>query len=625
MERVRELENIIKYHKSLYYNGKPEISDQDYDKLEEELKSLDPLNPVLNLIGSEVKSSDKVKHDKKMLSLGKTYILDELLKWAEGKEVLSILKVDGVSCSLIYEDGKLVLAKTRGDGQFGENITNKVRWMQGVPQSISTQERIEIRGEMYCDEENFFHLSDTMVSFGLEKPTSQRNIVAGLVGRKDHLELCRFLGFKAFEVIGSDFSKEAKKYEFLIQNHFDSLEYKIPKNKKEFEEIIEEAKNFMSEGHYLIDGIVFVYNDISLHEELGETAHHPRYKMAFKFQGETKETILNEITWQVSRNGILTPVGEVEPIEISGAKISRVTLHNYGMVRQFELKKGDKIEIVRSGEVIPKFLQVVESSEIEYRVPSNCPSCNAEVFEEDIRLICRNPACPAQVKETILNFIQKIGIDDLSSKRLEEMIKNGMVTKIEDLYSLTPDRLMGLDKVKDKLANKLITSIENSKNADLITFLSALGISGGAYNKCEKVVSAGFDSIEKILDMTVDKLEIVEGFAEKSATEFVKSIQTKKELITNLIEKGFSFSVEDQNGLALAGMKICITGSLSEKRANVEAKIRKLGGSVVGSVSKNTNILLTNETEAKSSKFKKAVDLGIEIISEEKLNQMIGD
>lgn len=624
MNRVKELVDQIKINKALYYSGKPVISDSDYDKIEDELRALDPDNPILHLVGSVATGQDKVKHDKKMLSLGKTYKVDELLSWAKEYEVLGIYKVDGVSCSLIYEDGKLVLGKTRGDGTYGENITEKVKWMKGVPSSISIKDRIEIRGEMYCDEESFFHLSETMTSQGLERPTSQRNIVAGLVGRKENINLCSFINFKAFDLIGIDFTKESQKYESLLKEDFDILEYTLMKSKKDFESAIDDAKEFMSNGDYLIDGLVFVYNDIKLHDELGETAHHPRYKMAFKFPGETVQTILNSITWQVSRNGILTPVGEVEPVSISGAVISRVTLHNYGMVKQHNLKAGDKIEIIRSGEVIPKFLQTITEASGEIAIPSNCPSCDDEVYIEDIRLLCKNPVCPAQVKEVILNFIQKIGIDDLSSKRLEEMIKKKLVTKIEDLYTLEMDQLLTLDKTKEKLATKLLTSIEKSKGADLITFMSALGITGGAYNKCEKVVHGGFDTIDKLLSMTAQELEMLEGFAEKSANTFVNSLAEKKELINNLQQLGFSFEVIEENiGSALAGLKICITGSLSRKRGDIEKDIKAAGGTPVGSVSKNTNILLTNETEAKSSKYKKALELGISIKTEEQVMGMI--
>ncbi len=624
MNRVEELANLIKKHKALYYAGKPEISDADYDKIEDELRDLDPNNSALKLVGTVVTSLDKVRHDKKMLSLGKTYSTDELITWAKKYEVLGIYKVDGVSCSLIYEDGKLVLGKTRGDGTFGENITQKVSWMKGVPTTISIKERIEVRGEMYCDEESFFHLSETMVAQGLEKPTSQRNIVAGLVGRKENINLCSFINFKAFDLLGPEFIKESDKYETLKKENFDILEYTLMKSEKDFKEAIEDAKDFMTNGDYLIDGLVFVYNDLKLHAELGETAHHPRYKMAFKFPGETVQTILKSITWQVSRNGILTPVGEVEPVSISGAVVSRVTLHNYGMVKQHNLKSGDKIEIIRSGEVIPKFLETKEESSNEFSIPSQCPSCEKPVVIEDIRLFCKNPACPAQIKEVILNFIQKIGIDDLSSKRLEEMIKRGLVTTIEDLYKLDMDSLLELDKVKEKLATKLLSSIEKSKGADLITFLSALGITGGAINKCEKVVHGGFDSIEKLLSMNADQLATLEGFAEKSASTFVNSLQEKKDLISNLQNLGFTFEViEETIGSSLAGMKICITGTLSRKRGDIEKDIKAAGGSPVGSVSKNTDILLTNETEAKSSKYKKALELGITIKSEDEVMRMI--
>ena len=362
MKEITKLENMIKHHKALYYQGTPEISDVEYDAIENQLKKIDPQNPVLSLVGAEVTGNNKVKHDSKMLSLGKTYKLDELLKWVGNKEVVSLYKLDGVSCSLIYENGHLVMGKTRGDGKFGENITNKVRWMKGVPQKITIKERIEVRGEMYCDESSFFHLSEEMTKAGLEKPTSQRNIVAGLVGRKENLELCKHLNLCCFDLIGIECSRETDKYEILKREQFEVPEFSSPKKEDDFQKILDDVKSFMSHGEYLIDGIVFIYNEIKLHNELGETAHHPRYKMAFKFQGATKITKINDITWQVSRNGYLTPVGEIEPTELSGAMISRVTLHNYGMVNQYQLKAGDEIEIIRSGEVIPKFLTVVKSS-----------------------------------------------------------------------------------------------------------------------------------------------------------------------------------------------------------------------------------------------------------------------
>lgn len=624
MNRIQKLESEIIKHKALYYQGRPEITDFEYDKLEEELKKLDPKNPVLQIVGSTTSASDKIKHDKKMLSLEKTYVLEDLVSWMGNEEILSTMKLDGISCSLVYQDGDLFLAKTRGDGTFGENITKKVMWISNVPKFISYKNKVEVRGELFCDEESFFKLSKEMTDIGLEKPTSQRNIVAGLMGRKDNLELCRYIKFMAFDYISDEPVKtEEKKFEHLTKHGFLIPEVEVHSTKKSLEDVIDRARHFMAEGDYQIDGLVFTYNKMALHDELGETSHHPRYKLAFKFQGESKTTTLKEISWSVSRNGILTPVGEVEPVELSGAMISRVTLHNYGVVSANNLKAGDVIEIIRSGEVIPKFLSVVKPSSAKFLIPDHCPSCDSKVEIVDIRIFCRNDNCPGKNKEIILNFIQKIGIEDLSGKRLEELINAKMVKNIPDLYRLEASDLMKLDKVKDKLSNKLIESIQKTKKVDLITFLSSLGITGGAYNKCEKVVRAGFDSITKIKKLSIEQLMGIESFAEKSATEFLSSLKEKFTLIDELVDLGFEFTVEETRETEITGKKICITGALSEKRPVVEDKIREGGGIVVSSVSKNTDILVTNETDPNSSKFKKALELKIKIITEAELLKLL--
>ncbi len=626
MKRKEELEELIKYHKARYYQGNPEIPDAQYDKLEDELREIDPESYALSLIGASPKGSNKVKHDTKMLSLNKTYKLNELLSWKGEGEIVSTLKIDGVSCSLVYEKGKLSLAKTRGDGSVGENITDKAFWMKGIPSQIKNQNKFEVRGELFCTEEDFFHLSEEMEKAGFEKPTSQRNIVAGLIGRKENIEFCRFIQFKAFDCIEEkkQLKRESDKENYLTSLGFSPEEIIVHRDKKDIEKRLKEAQVFMSEGEYQIDGLVFSFNDLNLHEELGSTSHHPRFKMAFKFEGEAKETKINSISWQVSRNGILTPIANVKPVDLSGAKISRVTLHNYGMVRQYNLKKDDKIKIIRSGEVIPKFLEVIESAAGEFETPKVCPSCDKKTTVDDIRLFCKNSSCPAQLKEQILNFISKIGIDDLSSKRLEELIKVGLVHDIVDLYKLEKEELLKLDKVKDKLANKLIESIEKSKNVTLTTFLGSLGIQGGAFNKCEKVVLAGFNTLEKVKSLTVEQLMNIEGFAEKSATEFHRSLQEKIPLIEKLEKYGFEFketSIKSDTKISLK--KICITGTLSRKRSDIEKAIRESGGIVVGSVSKNTDFLLTNEENSSSSKFKKATTLGISIITEEDLFNLI--
>lgn len=624
MSRIQELETLILKHKALYYQGRPEISDHQFDQLEDELKTLDPQNATLFLVGTTSSSLEKIKHEKKMLSLEKTYVLDDLIKWMGHEEVLSTLKLDGISCSLVYEGGHLQLAKTRGDGVFGENITAKAMWISAIPKYITVKNKIEIRGELFCAEENFFHLSKEMVSIGLEKPTSQRNIVAGLMGRKDNLELCRYINFFAFDYLSDEKIKtEEEKYKILEKLEFAIPEIEVHHSKKTIEHAIDRAKNFMSEGDFQIDGLVFIYNKLSLHEELGATSHHPRYKLAFKFPGESKVTTIKEIVWSVSRNGILTPVAEVEPVELSGAMIQRVTLHNYGLVFQYDLKSGDKIEIIRSGEVIPKFLSVIESSKNKFKIPETCPSCESKVEIEDIRIYCRNVNCPGKNKEVILNFIQKIGIEDLSTKRLEDLMNVQLVKSIPDLYKLTEKDLLKLDKVKEKLSTKLLDSIAKSKQVDLITFLSALGVSGGAYNKCEKVVHAGFNTIDKIKTLNLEAMINIESFAEKSAKDFLSSLQDKRKLIDELLELGFEITADEKKETAITGKKICITGALTEKRQVIEDMIRDCGGIVVSAVSKTTDLLVTNETDPASSKYKKALELKTKIISEDELLKLL--
>ncbi|MBF0361914.1 MAG: NAD-dependent DNA ligase LigA [Oligoflexia bacterium] len=638
-ERIIALEKLIIYHKDLYYKGIPEISDIEYDSLEEELRKLDSTNYALSLIGFNSDNSDndskggKVSHAKKMLSLNKTYDLEELEEWREGNEVVSTFKMDGVSCSLIYENGKLILAKTRGDGSYGEDITAKVMWIQSIPKEIEIAfKSVEIRGELFCDQKKFMELSEEMERNKLDRPSSARNIVAGLMGRKDYLQLSRYLSFIAFDVINVDLKNEVEKFLLLKEFGFNTPNFKLLKRREEVERAILEAKKFMEEeeSEFQIDGLVLTFNDLNVHQELGETTHHPRYKIAFKFKGETRVATIREITWSVSRNGILTPVAEIEPIELSGATISRVTLHNYGVVSAHKLKSGDKIEIIRSGEVIPKFLALVDSAAGDFSVPDVCSSCGSKVEVKEIRLLCSNANCPGKKQDQILNFIRNIGIEDLSEKRLQELIRKGLVKDIPDLYDLKVEDFLILDKVKDKLANKLFISIQKTTRVELITFLSALGIAGGAINKCEKVVKNGYNTLEKVMSLKVFDLEKLDSFAKKSAEDFVNSLMSKEKIVSELLVRGMEvlpyklLNNNLNNSNNFIGKKFCITGALSEKRSDVESKIKDAGGIVQDSVSKNTDYLVTNETDGKSSKFKKAKELNREIINENKLYQLLG-
>lgn len=624
--RIQELEKLILHHKERYYQGQAEISDEKYDQLEAELKTLDPENPVLNLVGfKQSEATNKVEHQKKMLSLDKTYDEAALAKWVAKGDVVSVFKIDGSSCSLIYENGHLVTAKTRGDGQFGENITKKAVFIPDIPKHVSGNRSFEVRGEVYCVEKNFFTLSKEMQEMNLEAPTSQRNIVAGLLGRKENIQLCRHLSFQAFDIITEEkFTKEHQKLDVLKGMGFVTPDYEIHKSAKDLKGRIAEAKDFMSQGDYLIDGLVFIYDDLKLHNELGETSHHPRYKIAFKFAGETKTAKINEIEWGVSRNGTLTPVALIEPTELSGAMIGRVTLHNFGMVQNFQLKAGDKIEIIRSGEVIPKFLGVVSRSRGEFTYPSHCPSCDSKLVVQDIWLSCLNERCPAKIKEEILNYIHKAGIDDVSDKRLDEMIIKGLVEHIPDLYRMRVEDFFLLDKVKEKLATKMYENIQKTKQQSLSQFISAIGVEGVSVAKSEKIIAQGYNTLDKILSLTLEKMLEIEGFAEKSSLSILESLKKKTPLIEELLAVGVVVKADEvvSGEGPLTGLKFCITGELSQPRPQIEKMIKQNGGVIAG-VSKNLSYLVTNEDDSTSSKFVKAKALGIPIINEDKLMKLM--
>jgi DNA ligase (NAD+) len=619
-EKIQELEEKILFHKDLYYKGEAQISDNEFDLLEEQLRVLDPENQVLKKIGSFIPGK-KIKHQKKMLSLDKSYDIDKLLKWRGSEDVVSSFKIDGSSCSLVFEDGNLRIAKTRGDGIYGEDILEKVQYISSIPKAINTKLKIEVRGEIYCTEENFLKIKQEMEGQGLDVPSSQRNVVAGLLNRKENFHYSQFLSFQAFELISEEkISLETKKFELLKKYQFTTPHVSLCENDQSVEEQLVIASEFIDSGDYLIDGLVFTFNDVSMHERLGETSHHPRYKMAFKFQGEKKKTAIQSISWQVSRNGVLTPVALVEPVFLSQAKVSKVTLHNFGMVKINNLKIGDQIEIIRSGEVIPKFLRVVCASVHEFRVPDKCPSCNEKVFEEDIRLLCKNINCPARKVEEVRHFVSVIGIDDLSSKRIEMLFELNLINGIVDLYKLTEQDLLQLEKFQEKLSAKIISNIANSKDTSLTLFLSALGISGMGANKIEKLIKAGFSSLSKIREVCLEDLVSIDGFAEKSAQSFLASIKEKKSIIEGLLTLGVSPEVKlELSNSVLSNEKICITGSLSRKRSDIQKMIKNLGGEISSSITSKTTLLVCNDKSSSSSKLKKAQELNISIITEDDL------
>lgn len=629
MVTIEQLAQEITAHRRAYYAGNPRISDSEYDKLEADLRRLDPDHPLLQKVGSEVGSATKTAHAVPMLSLQKTYLEKELYTWRKQEQVVGALKIDGNGLSLVYDAGKLVMAKTRGDGLMGENVTAKINHMPVIPSAIGDTTALEIRGELYCSLPNFFRLASNMESCDLPRPTSPRNVIAGLLGRKKHHHLMRHISFMAYDLFYSDdatfFSHEMTKLEKLAILGFDLPAPRLLSSETEIKSYLEYVKNRMEENDIGIDGAVFSFNSLSYARELGNTSHHPRSRLAFKWQGETAVAKIVRINWHTSRFGIVTPVAEIDPVTLSKATIRRVTLHNFSYVKLYNLKRGDEIEIVRSGEVIPKFLAVVTASEGETEMPDKCPRCGGELEDDGVRLFCVDSSCPAQQLLAILNWIKCVDIRDLSEKRLASLMEQGLVKSIPDLYRLTVSDLLRMPLTQKKMAQKLVTAIATTRELTAEQFLSGLGIRG-AGKASWRLLLREAKTIAGILRLSVAEISAIQGFAEKSAQSIAHGLQARRQLISELSDDcGIKIRTESTSGDTLAGQKFVISGALSQPRAYYRELIAKNGGTVTASVSSNTRAVISADPTATSSKVKQAHKLGIPLLNEKEFLALLDD
>ena len=629
--RVEVLAQLVMKYKKKYYAGKPSVSDPVYDKLEHELMELSPDHPALSFVGTAPSGSvPKLMHDIPMLSLAKTYVVDDLSSWMGNEPIVGTPKIDGNSLSLTYVNGKLKTAKTRGDGKVGEDVTDKVRWIADCIPHLNEDISIEVRGEVYCSQHQFALLVEEMLDRKLERPNNPRNIVAGLLGRKSQIDLCHFFCFAAFEVIGLEGIKsEEEKLNFLKTLGFRVVDHKILKTSNDIIAYLDEIKEWMDEDEVAYDGAVFSYNSLALQQSLGNTSHHPRFKLSFKWQGQSALSKIVRIDWSTSRLGIVTPVAVIEPVLLSGAKITNVTLHNAEHVKAYDLKSGDVIELIRSGEVIPKFLRVELKAPGEYAFPEKCPTCLSKLVFDNVRLKCENTdECPAQRSGFILNWMRAVEVEDISEKRLDQMIQIGLVEHVTDLYKLAVSDFLKLPSTQDKMAEKLFKNIQASKDVPLAKFLNGLGIEGAGLRTWEKLIEH-FHSLEGIQSVTQEQLVEVDGFAEKSAEQIVHGLKERRDIIQGLLKVGVKPAVQKAKfgpgEGPLAGQQFVITGALSLPREHIEKLIREAGGKASTSVSKNTSVLVTNEGDSNSSKMKKAKELGIPVWTEEALLQILNE
>ncbi len=622
---TEELEEAVRKHNRLYFvENAPEIPDVDFDRLVEELRRRKPDAAVLREIGSDVTGERaKVRHETPMLSLDKCYDEGALAEWAAKftGPVVASPKVDGLAVSIVYDErGKLVRAATRGDGVVGEEITANVKRIAAVPQDID-QPNAEVRGEIYMPLSVFARYRDAFAN--------PRNLSAGAVKQKDPRKTGEYeLAFFAYALLGADLPTEAERLERLAGLGFSTVEWRrVERDRMQnaYEAILAKRDDYDFET----DGVVFKADDVAEQERLGNTAHHPRSAIAYKFQGDSGTTTLLDVEWSVSRTGAITPVAIVEPIELSGATVRRASLHNLAILKELGITTGAEVVMMRRGGVIPHVESVVRKGKGRIAIPKSCPSCGATTEVRDDVLMCTNAkACSRSAVSELKHFVHTVGIDGFGDKHLTQLYESGTVTDPAELYELTAEELLGMERMGETLAAKLLRNIEEHRAIPLATFLQALGIR--ELGKHVAKILAGFETLGRVRALTEEELAEIHTIGPTIAHEVVEGFRVRAPLIEKLLKH-----VTIERGAAarhatgpLRGKSFLFTGKLlAMPRGEAQKLVEEQGGEAAQSVTKDLDYLVVGGGGA-GSKLAKAEKLkqkgsAIEIISEKEFLNLV--
>lgn len=643
-EKIERLTKLINYHNKLYYTeDSPEIEDYEYDKLFRDLEDLekeypnlkDPESPTMKVGGKTLEKFEKFEHPISMYSLSNVMDEEEFFEFDARmiKELKNVKytvenKFDGLALELIYENGVLSVASTRGDGQIGENVTNNVIVMDNVPKNIDEKKRLIIRGEALITKKDFEALNRERIEMEEIPFANPRNAAAGGLRQLDSNESKkRRLKFFAYQIANyKDFSLLSEKE---IMKFLSSLKFTVEGvhpfvSAKEVIEIYNDIQKNRASMNYEIDGIVIKVDDIKSQEKLGFLSRAPRFAVAFKFKPEEKETILESIEIQVGRTGALTPVARLKPIFIGGVTVSNVTLHNPNEIKSKDIRVGDSVIVIRSGDVIPKITRVVKEKRQrgskEFVFPKKCPVCGGDtaVTEGEVIVRCINENCPSKIAKYIEYFVSKaaMNIDGIGKEWIAAFTQSGIVKTPADLYKIREEDLHKFDRMGDKLASNMLKAIDGSRKTTLKRFIYALGMRQVGENTAD-ILSKYFGSIEAFMKAKMEDLVSIEGIGEVSAKSIYDFLNTKKtkDIIVNLLKAGVTpiyekIAVIDS---ILTGKNVVITGSIEGFTRNTAKEAAERFGAIVqSSISKTTNILIVGENAG--SKLKKAKKLGIEIM-----------
>ena len=670
-EKYTKLRNEIEYHNNLYYNeDKPLISDMEYDALMRELKQLEQKYPELlgnnengenspteKIGGTASEKFSKVRHRVPMLSLSNTYNISEIEDFdkrikkiilsenvknhSKELEYILELKLDGLSISLIYENGVLIQAVTRGDGQIGEDVTENIMEIKTIPKKLKKNVSLEVRGEIILPISSFNRINQEREDDGEDVFANPRNAASGTIRQLDKTIVAeRGLDCYLYYLVNAE--------NYGINTHLESIEYieklgfKTTKifekytDFKELEKSIDKWHNNRKKLDYETDGLVIKVNNFALYETLGYTTKSPRWAIAYKFPAEQVKTKLMDITFQVGRTGVITPVAELKAVNLSGSVVKRASLHNFDEIRRKDIKIGDNVIVEKAAEIIPQVVNVVfddrTGQEIEIQEPTNCPVCNSELAHEEglVALKCHNPLCPEKVKRQIAYFVSRdaMNISGLGDKIVEKFIELGKIKTIVDIYSLEKYReeLENLEKMGQKSVDNLINSIESSKNRDFSKVLYALGIPFvGKFNA--NLLTKTFKNIENLKNQSIENLLAVKGIGDKVALAVNTFLNDENnwKIITDLKNIGLQFTVDETNSEEIADNPIkdknfLATGKLEKyKRNDIKDIILSKGGNYLSAVSKNLDFLIAGEKAG--SKLEKAEKLGVRILTEDEFEK----
>lgn len=656
IDEVEKLREEIEYHNYRYYVlNDPVITDEEFDKLMKRLIELErkypelvtPDSPTQRIGGKVLEGFKTVKHSQPMYSLDNTYSEEDIREFDRRiKKTLMIptveyvveLKIDGVSIALRYEKGRLILGVTRGDGNEGEDITENVKTVRSIPLRLRKSLTLEVRGEIYMPVEEFKRINEERQEEGLPLFANPRNAAAGTLRQLD-TKVVASRRLDSFMYYLVDPEKHGVKNQWEALQFLKEAGFKVnPHSKlcKSIDEVIDYWKEWVEkrkELDYWVDGIVVKVNDFEYQKILGATAKAPRWAIAFKFPAEQARTKILDVTVQVGRTGVLTPVAELKPVQLAGTVVKRASLHNFDYIKEKDIKIGDIVFIEKAGGIIPQVVKPISElrtgEEREINPPSKCPVCGGKVGKlrpEEIAIRCLNPHCPAKLKRALETFVSReaMDIEGLGEKLIERLVDTGLIKDIADIFYLTPFDLAQLGSgIGQRTIAKLLSEIEEAKKRPLHKLIVGLGIPMVG-TKTAKILAENFDSLEELSNTTIERLKKIEGIGEEVARNIVEYFRNPKtnEIIEKLKKAGVNMKSEIKKLSILKGLNFVITGSLRNfSREQIKEFIEILGGRVSESVSRKTDYLIVGENPG--SKYEKAKKYKVRTISEEEFLKMV--